>query len=88
MILLVIVILSLISQGAVAESVAAIDRGERRRFSSAFRVGLSNFWPVPGQLLLFILIGIGFLLVIGIPIAALVLGTFSATDSVGHRSSP
>jgi hypothetical protein len=42
-ILLVFVILSLISQGALAESVAAIDRGERRGFSTAFRAGVSNF---------------------------------------------
>ncbi len=84
-ILLVFVILSLISQGALAESVAAIDRGERRRFWSAWRAGVSNFWPVLGQILLFILIGIGFLLVIGIPVAALVLGTFAVTDSPGLR---
>ncbi len=84
-ILLVFVILSLISQGALAESVAAIDRGERRRFSTAFRAGVSNFWPVLGQILLFILIGLGFLLVIGIPVAALVLGTFTVTDSLGLR---
>ncbi len=84
-ILLAFVILSLISQGALAESVAAIDQGERRRFSTAFRAGVSNFWPVLGQVLLFILIGIGFLLVIGIPVAALVLGTFAVTDSPGLR---
>jgi hypothetical protein len=84
-ILLAFVILSLISQGALAESVAAIDQGERRRFSTAFRAGVSNFWPVLGQVLLFILIGIGFLLVIGIPVAALILGTFAVTDSAGLR---
>ena len=38
-----------------------------------------------GQILLFILIGIGFLLVIGIPVAALVLGTFAVTDSPALR---
>ncbi len=84
-ILLVFVILSLISQGALAESVAAIDRGERRHFWSAWRAGVSNFWSVLGQILLFILIGIGFLLVIGMPAAALVLGTFAVTDSPGLR---
>jgi MFS family permease len=82
-ILLVFVILSLISQGALAESVAAIDRGERRHFWSAWRAGVSNFWSVLGQILLFILIGIGFLLVIGMPAAALVVGTFAVTDSPG-----
>src|SRR5215210_824704 len=84
-ILLVFVILSLISQGALAESVAAIDRGESRRFWSAWRAGVSNFWPVLGQLLLFILIGLGFLLVIGIPVAALALVTFAATGALGLR---
>jgi hypothetical protein len=84
-ILLVFVILSVISQGALTESVAAIDRGERRRFSTAFRAGVSNFWPVLGQVLLFILIGIGFLLIIGIPVAALVVGTFAVTGSAGLR---
>src|SRR5215212_5195459 len=64
-IFLVFVMLSLISQGALAESVAAIDRGESRRFWPAWRAGVSNFWPVLGQVLLFILIGLGFLLVIG-----------------------
>jgi hypothetical protein len=82
LILLVFVILYLISQGALAESVAALDRGERRRFWSAWRAGVSNFWPVLGQVLLFILIGAGLLLVIAIPVVALILGIF-ATDSTG-----
>src|SRR4051812_38090736 len=36
LILLVFVVLYLVSQGALAESVAAIDRGERRHFSFAW----------------------------------------------------
>ena len=43
LIVLVFIVLHLIPQGALAESVAAINRGETRRFSSAFRAGLSNF---------------------------------------------
>ncbi|MCA1730607.1 MAG: hypothetical protein LC751_14750 [Actinobacteria bacterium] len=82
---LVFIVLSLISQGALAESVAAIDRGESRRFSSAFRAGLSNFWRVLGYYLLFLLISLGLLLVIGVPIALLVAGVFAGTESVGAR---
>jgi hypothetical protein len=84
-ILLVFVILSLISQGALAESVAALDRGESRRFSSAWRAGISNFWRVLGYYVLYILISLGLLLVIGIPIALLLAGVFAATQSDAAR---
>ena len=79
------IVMSLISQGALTESVNAIDRGERRRFSSSFRAGVSNFWRVLGYLLLFILISLGFLLVVGVPVALLVVGVFTGTESVGGR---
>src|SRR3954454_15477916 len=85
LIVLVFLILALISQGALAESVAALDRGESRRFSSAWRAGVSNFWRVLGYYIVFILISLGLLLVIGIPIALLVAGVFAATESVGAR---
>jgi hypothetical protein len=68
---LVFIIFTLISQGALAESVAALHRGETRRFSSAWRAGVSNFWHVLGQALLFILIGL--VLFIGLALLALVL---------------
>jgi hypothetical protein len=87
LIVLVFIALGLISQGALAESVAAIDRGEQRRFSSSWRAGFSNLWRVLGYYVLFILISLGFLLVIGIPLALLVGGTFFATESVGARVS-
>ena len=87
LIVLVFIALGLISQGALAESVAAVDRGEQRRFSSAWRAGLSSLWRVLGYYVLFILISIGFLLAIGIPLALLVGGTFFATESVGARVS-
>ena len=41
--------LYVISRGALAEGVAAIDRGEERTFSPAWRAGVSHFWPVAGQ---------------------------------------
>jgi len=85
LIALFFIVMSLISQGALAESVAAIDRGESRRFSSAFRAGVSNFWRVLGYYLLFILIALGLLLAIGVPLALLAVGVFAGTESVGAR---
>lgn len=82
---LVYVVLSFVSAAGLAESVAAIDRGEERRFSSAWRAGLANFWRVLGQAILLFLIGLGLLLVVvviaGLPIAL----TFALTESVGAR---
>jgi hypothetical protein len=81
------VFMAVVSQGALADSVAAIDRGDRRRFGSAFRSGMGNFWRVLGYFIVFILIAIGLLLVIGIPVALLIGGTFVATQSAGARIS-
>jgi flagellar basal body-associated protein FliL len=39
LIALLFIVMFLISQGALAESVAALNRGENRRFSSAFGPG-------------------------------------------------
>jgi len=85
LIVLIFIVMSLISQGALTESVAAIDRGESRRFSTAFRAGLSNFWRVLGYYLLFILISLGLLLAIVVPLGLLVAGVFVGTDSVGAQ---
>jgi hypothetical protein len=79
------IFMSLVSQGALADSVAAIDRGDRRSFGTAFRSGLGNFWRVLGYIVVFVLIAIGLMLVIGIPVALLIGGTFAATQSVGAR---
>jgi hypothetical protein len=79
------IFMAIVSQGALADSVAAIDRGDRRRFGSAFRSGMGNFWLVLGYFVVFFLIAIGLLLVIGIPVAILIEGTFAATQSVGAR---
>jgi hypothetical protein len=79
------IIMSIISQGALADSVAAIDRGEGRRFGSTFRTGMGNFWRVLGFIVVFFLVGIGLLLIVGIPVALLIGGTFAATESVGAR---
>ena len=79
------IFMSLVSQGALADSVAAIDRGDSRSFGTAFRSGLGNFWRVLGYVVVFVLIAIGLMLVIGIPVALLIGGTFVATQSVGAR---
>jgi hypothetical protein len=84
LIFLVFFVLYVISQGGLTESVAAIDGGERRGFSSTWRAGTSYFVRVLGQVLLFLGIAIGLLLAGGIPIALLVAGAF-ATDSIGFR---
>ena len=87
LIVLFFIMLAIISQGALAESVAAIDRGEGRRFGSAFRSGMGNFWRVLGYYVVFFLVALGLLVVIGIPVAILIGGTFAATESTGARVS-
>ena len=84
-ILLLLLALTLISHGALAENVAAIDRDEGRRFGSGWRAGLANIWRVLGYYVVYFLITLGLLVAIGIPIALLIAGTFAATDSVGAR---
>jgi hypothetical protein len=81
------IILAIISQGALADSVAALDRGEGRRFGSAFTSGMGNFWRVLGYYVVFFLIALGLLMVIAIPVALLIGGTFAATQSTGVRVS-
>ena len=82
---LLFIVMSIISQGALSESVAAIDRGEGRRFGSTFRTGLRNFWRVLGYYVLFFLIAVGLLVAIGVPTALVIGGTFVATQSTGAR---
>jgi hypothetical protein len=85
LVFLVFFALYVISQGGLTESVAAIEGGEARRFSSTWRAGLSYFWRVLGQVLLFLGIVLGLLLVVGIPVVLLVAGTFAATGSIVVR---
>jgi hypothetical protein len=87
LIALFFIILAIISQGALADSVAAIDRGEGRRFGTTFRSGLNNFWRVLGYIIVFFLVALGLLVVIAIPVALLIGGTFAATQSTGVRVS-
>jgi hypothetical protein len=85
LILLAFFALYVVSQGGLTESVAAIDRGEERRFSSTWRAGARNFWRVLLQILLFLGIVLGLLLAVGIPVALLVAGAF-ATGSTALRA--
>jgi hypothetical protein len=87
LIALFFIILAIISQGALADSVAALDRGEGRRFGTAFRSGLNNVWRVLGYIVVFFLIALGLLVLIAIPAALLIGGTFAATQSTGVRVS-
>jgi hypothetical protein len=87
LIALFFIILAIISQGALVDSVAAIDRGQGRRFGSAFTSGMGNFWRVLGYYIVFFLIALGLLVVIAIPVALLIGGTFAATQATGVRVS-
>jgi hypothetical protein len=80
-----VIVLSLIAQGALIESVAAIDRGGERRFKTAWKSGTRTFWRVLGWAVLLIVIALGFLIVIGAPLAGIVFAVFSATESLGVR---
>ncbi|HEX5908927.1 MAG TPA: hypothetical protein VFY44_00445 [Thermoleophilaceae bacterium] len=74
-----------LSQGALAEGVAAIDRGEQRGFRQALRAGRATFWRVVGLYLLFVLIGLGVLLALAVVAGGAVLAAFTVTDAVVLR---
>jgi hypothetical protein len=78
----VFLVLSVISQGALTESVAAHHRGERRGFRAAWRAGRSTFWRILGFVLLALLIAFGLLLAVALPIVGVVVGAFTLTDAV------
>lgn len=82
---LVFILLAVISHGALAESVAALHRGEPRRFGSAWRAGTANFWRVLGLKILFLLMALGLTLLVFLPAVLGALGVFAATESVGLR---
>lgn len=82
---LVFVALSLISDGGLADSVAAIQRGEERRFRSTWRAGLSNLWRVLGLKIMLFIISLGLLVAI-LLLPGLAFGAvFLLTESVGWR---
>src|SRR5215203_1180500 len=83
---LIFLVLSMISHGALADSVAALHRGETRGFGSAFRAGTANFWRVFGLKVLFFLIALGLMLLIFLPVVLGGIAAFSLTDSTGVRA--
>ena len=84
-IVLALIALSLVSQGALTESVAAIDRGGQRSFRTAWQAGTRRFWRILGLAALFLAIFLAAVIVIGIPLAAIVYGVFTATDALEPR---
>jgi hypothetical protein len=82
---LVFIVLAMISQGALAESVAALHRGEPRRFGLAWRAGTANFWRVLGLKVMFFLMALGLALLTLLPIGLGVLAVLAITDSTGLR---
>lgn len=84
---LVFLAISIISNGGLAESVAAIKRGEERRFGTTWRAGLSNFWRVLGLQIILFLISLGLLIAILIVPGLMFGAVFLLTESVGWRTA-
>jgi hypothetical protein len=82
---LVFIVLAMISHGALAESVAALHRGESRRFGLAWRAGTANLWRVLGLKALFFLMALGLALLVLLPVGLGVAAVLAATDSTGLR---
>lgn len=74
-----------VSNGALAEGVAAIDRGESRRFGQSWRAGLAVFWRVLGQAVVFFALSLLLTILVGLlPVLGVALG-FLATQDAGTR---
>ena len=84
LIFLILFAIYVVSQGGLTDSVAAIERGQRRDFFSTWGAGTQYFWRVLGQILLFVGIVLGLLLIVAIPIGALVGGAL-LTDSTAFK---
>ena len=82
---LAFIVLAMLSHGALVESVAALHRGEPRRFGPAWRAGTANFWRVLGLKVLFFLMALGLAILVLLPVALGVVAVLAATDSTGLR---
>jgi hypothetical protein len=82
---LVFIVLAMISHGALAESVAALHRGESRSFGPAWRAGTANFWRVVWLKGLIFLMALGLVLLVLLPVGLGVVAVLAATDSTGMR---
>lgn len=85
LIVLFFIFMALLSEAALAESVAAIHRGEERRFGAAWRAGLRFFWRVLGLRIMLFLLAMAILLLIALVAGLPTLIVFVATESVGAR---
>jgi hypothetical protein len=82
---LVFLVLSVLSQGALAQSVAAIARGEQRGFRQTLRSGRATFWRMVGLYVLATLAGLGLVIIVGVLAGGPVLAVFAITDATGLR---
>lgn len=82
---LIFIVLAMLSHGGLAESVAAMHRGESRRFGLAWRAGAANFWRVLWLKGLIFLMALGLALVVLLPVGLGVVAVLAATDSTGVR---
>jgi len=78
--LLVFIALNTISQGALADSVAAERRGEQRGFGAAWRSGMRSFWRVLGLGVIAGVIAFAMLLAVLIPVATSIALVVASTD--------
>jgi hypothetical protein len=79
------VTLSSLAQGALADSVAAIHRGEQRGFRTAWRAGRASFWRVLGVAALALLVLLGALLAVALPIGAVLVVAFAVLHVTAVR---
>lgn len=82
---LLVIALSLLSRAALVESAAAVDRGEERRFTSAWRAGMDGMWRVLVLGILFFLLGVGLFIAISLPAGLGIAVVFLATQSAAAR---
>lgn len=82
---LALIFFFVLSRAALSESVAAVDRGEERRFGLAWRAGLSRFWRVLGLIIIVGLISLVVTLVVSALAALFGVGVFFVTESAALR---
>lgn len=82
---LIFLALVVVSNGGLADSVAAIEGGNRRSFGSTWRAGIARFWRVLGYYILFFLIGLALLIAIAGPLGLVIAAVFAGTEAAGVR---
>ena len=83
--MLVAAAVSVLSQGALTEGVAAIQRGEERGFRQGLRAGRATFWRMAGLYLLVAALALAVVVAVAVVAGGAVLATFTATDAVALR---